>query len=127
MPESLTQEQIRELDTKLRQRLVELRADVRAALERSEYESYQVIAGDVPDMEDAAFARMVRALELVDIERDAAEIDDIDAALGRIDAGHYGRCVDCGDPVALERLRAYPSAKRCYDCQKQIERRRSRL
>jgi DnaK suppressor protein len=43
-------------------------------------------------------------------ERMLAEIDD---ALGRIDAGTYGTCVVCGDPIPEERLAAVPYATLC--------------
>ena len=42
----------------------------------------------------------------------------IDAALGRLDAGTYGRCTSCGRPVAPERLEALPWAAHCIDCQR---------
>jgi RNA polymerase-binding protein DksA len=38
---------------------------------------------------------------------------DIDQALERIDAGTYGTCVVCGDPIPEERLAAVPYATLC--------------
>lgn len=46
----------------------------------------------------------------------------IAAALRRIDAGDYGLCLECGDPIAVERLRATPVAEYCIDCANEIER-----
>jgi RNA polymerase-binding transcription factor DksA len=40
----------------------------------------------------------------------------IDAALGRLDEGGYGRCDVCGQPIAPERLAARPTATRCVAC-----------
>ena len=40
-------------------------------------------------------------------------LDEIDAALERIDDGTYGSCEICGEPIAPERLRALPWATRC--------------
>ncbi len=40
----------------------------------------------------------------------------IDAALDRLTAGTYGRCVSCGQPIAAERLEARPEAARCITC-----------
>ena len=48
-----------------------------------------------------------------------AEIDD---ALARIEAGTYGDCVKCGNPIAPERLEAIPHAALCIDCKRQEER-----
>ena len=39
------------------------------------------------------------------------------AALERIQVGTYGICTDCGISIPPARLNAYPTAKRCVDCQ----------
>jgi DnaK suppressor protein len=46
----------------------------------------------------------------------------IDAALGRIDAGTYGQCVNCGAQIPEERLEAMPWATLCIDCKRKEER-----
>ncbi|HEX9066717.1 MAG TPA: TraR/DksA C4-type zinc finger protein [Streptosporangiaceae bacterium] len=38
-------------------------------------------------------------------------------ALGRLDGGSYGLCVDCGKPVPEGRLEAKPEAACCLACQ----------
>jgi DnaK suppressor protein len=43
-------------------------------------------------------------------------ITEIDAALARIDAGTYGRCVSCGAEIPEERLELRPFAGRCVAC-----------
>ena len=42
-------------------------------------------------------------------------IADVDAALQRMEAGTYGLCESCGDPVEGERLAADPLARFCID------------
>ncbi|MGL6279700.1 MAG: TraR/DksA family transcriptional regulator [Gaiella sp.] len=49
----------------------------------------------------------------------------IDAALARIDAGTYGSCTSCGEPIPEERLDAVPYATLCVAC-KRVEERRER-
>lgn len=44
------------------------------------------------------------------------EIGAIRAAIGRIDAGHYGQCLSCGAAIAPARLAAVPEATLCMDC-----------
>jgi DnaK suppressor protein len=53
-----------------------------------------------------------------DARRDLArrELAEIEAALRRIEDGNYGRCVSCGGPVGLQRLRAVPEARFCMAC-----------
>jgi DnaK suppressor protein len=43
-------------------------------------------------------------------------------ALGRLDNGDYGTCVDCGDHVPEGRLEARPEAARCVRCQSKHDR-----
>ena len=44
------------------------------------------------------------------------EIKMIQAALGRIADGTFGKCVACGEPISEERLNAVPHAARCKRC-----------
>ena len=41
------------------------------------------------------------------------EIVEIDRALNRMDARMYGRCEECDEPIALERLRVLPFTRLC--------------
>lgn len=54
-----------------------------------------------------------------DLESALAEVEE---ALGRIDAGGYGRCVDCGGEIPAKRLAALPASARCVECQRKRER-----
>jgi DnaK suppressor protein len=45
-------------------------------------------------------------------------IEQVDAALARLDAGTYGTCVTCGQPIGAARLEALPAAAHCIECQK---------
>jgi RNA polymerase-binding transcription factor DksA len=49
------------------------------------------------------------------------ELDEIEAALRRIDEGSYGSCEACGGPMGLQRLRAIPEARFCLSCSGQRE------
>jgi RNA polymerase-binding protein DksA len=49
-------------------------------------------------------------------------VQDIDAALARIDQGTYGVCARCGNPIPVERLDAVPYATLCVDCKRREER-----
>src|SRR4051812_46496854 len=54
-------------------------------------------------------------------ERTAAEVQAIDDALERIEAGTYGICEQCRKRILPDRLRALPSAVRCTRCQAEQE------
>jgi RNA polymerase-binding transcription factor DksA len=50
-------------------------------------------------------------------------LNEIDAALKRIEAGTYGICTVCNKEIAPERLEAYPWASLCMDDARKAERR----
>lgn len=43
------------------------------------------------------------------------QLDDVEAAIARIDAGTYGTCEVCEQPVTAARLEAMPSTRFCID------------
>ena len=44
-------------------------------------------------------------------------VGQISAALNRLDAGTYGRCIRCGEQIAPARLAVLPHAAACIECQ----------
>jgi DnaK suppressor protein len=52
-----------------------------------------------------------------------AVIEQITGALGRLEAGTYGACIRCGNPIAAARLEALPYTEACVPCQGKAERR----
>ena len=48
--------------------------------------------------------------ELADAER---VLDEVDQALARLDAGTYGACEACGQPIDDDRLAADPLVRTC--------------
>jgi len=49
-------------------------------------------------------------------EREQQHLNFIEGALKRIEAGSFGRCQTCGQPIAPERLEALPWALDCVNC-----------
>jgi len=50
------------------------------------------------------------------------EIDQINTALARIEAGTYGTCANCGKPISPARLMARPSVIYDINCQELADR-----
>ena len=68
------------------------------------------------DLEDFSTERQGDEVLESRAAQEAGELKRIDAALARIDAGTYGVCLTCGDPIAPARLAAVPDAALCADC-----------
>src|SRR5208282_1948364 len=91
------------------------------------------LLGDMNQMEDTAL-KDVNAVrmpsDMADIGTDAFEqeitldllgnktevLEQIEAALGRIEDGSYGRCEECGKSISKARLDAIPFAALCVKC-----------
>jgi phosphoserine phosphatase RsbU/P len=50
-------------------------------------------------------------------------LEEVDAALGRMDTGTFGRCETCHDPIETDRLLADPVARFCLDHLTAVEQR----
>lgn len=74
-------------------------------------------AGDLDrGFADSAHSTAERA-RLIALGKELREnLKDVERALGRIEAGTYGTCERCGNPIAPERLEAIPWARLCIDC-----------
>jgi DnaK suppressor protein len=44
------------------------------------------------------------------------KLADVEEALGRLAAGHYGRCEQCASPIGPARLAAAPEVRYCSRC-----------
>jgi DnaK suppressor protein len=57
-----------------------------------------------------------RERDLVLSAQARAAVDEIDRALAKMDAGTYGVCERCGNPIPKARLKALPYASLCVSC-----------
>ncbi len=51
----------------------------------------------------------------------ARQLVEVTQALEDINAGRYGTCRECGEPIANARLKVMPFATRCVACQARVE------
>jgi RNA polymerase-binding protein DksA len=80
-------------------------------------------SGDLADISDRASEGSEDELAVGLMAIEAAQIEDINEAIERIDKGTYGLCVDCKRAIPRKRLEVLPFAKRCLACEAQSERR----
>lgn len=118
---TLTQKQLDHLKRLLLERLTSLQAEAKEVLARSGEYPFGELA-DVPDVGDQSVIELQQDLDNAAVHRAIEEIRDIETALDLIDAGSYGKCMDCGQPIGHKRLEAFPTARRCLPCQEQYER-----
>ncbi len=117
----LTQEFIARTADRLARRRAELEQEIRAKLAAAR----EVVGTDgvdqVIEAGDYANADLLAALDIAEVQRDVAEMRELDAARRRLDAGEYGRCIDCAADIPDARLEAQPTALRCVACQTRAE------
>lgn len=76
---------------------------------------------------DADWSEQAQELEndevLANIEDvSMSNLEQIEAALSRMDHGHYGECIECGEKISLRRLEALPFVTMCIVCARESER-----
>jgi len=102
------------------------------------------LKGDVSQLSDEALRKMGgeasgnlsnTPLHLADLGTDAFEqemtlgllengqqtLEEIGAALDRIDGGTYGRCERCQSDIGKERLQAVPYTRYCVECARKVQ------
>jgi len=114
-----------QLRARLEERARTLRREIAEALHGDETGAALGVAERRSETGDEAVEDLEAGIEAAGAERDAAELNAVLEALVRMDAGHYGTCIDCGAPLALERLLAQPHALRCVRCETERERLRA--
>ena len=103
-----------------RSRLEERRSQLRTALRDERFTSVRA-ESDSQDIEQSYASDMDQEVDVELNEQHSLELRAIDKALQRMDAGHYGICQDCDASIGIERLEAYPMARRCIDCKQAFE------
>ncbi len=94
-------------------KLLARRAELVGHLDRIEQELDQTPTKDLEDFStERQGDEVLEALGHVELN----EVKRIDLALGRIDAGTYGMCTACGDPIAEARLALLPDTPLCKTC-----------
>lgn len=103
-----------------RAKLEEMRDDLMQVVQKKRDEV--VPEAEVGDEGDVAMQSLARDLvfELTGNERNILE--EVEAALRRIDKGTYGICEANGEKIVIGRLKAMPYARYCVNCQARFER-----
>lgn len=109
---------------RMRSKLLELKSEVLESL-IAENNDFRAAVEDigVKDLADIASNDIdARTLEAVGT-KDKIRLQQIEAALVRLENGKFGFCVSCGKKIDEARLEAIPYAVMCIDCKSSSERR----
>lgn len=101
--------------------LQELRADLDQIVREADAIAAAHAAEPEEDDEDDGGSEIEREEAMVEVamERRAEAV----AAIGRLEGGTFGVCIDCGEQINAERLAFRPEAARCLSCQEKFEQR----
>lgn len=108
----------REVDTaKFKARLLEKERELVANIQRFVNEGRQARVAEVEDPVDEATSDEATAGAFAVSTMETNTLQQVRAALQRIDDGTYGKCIDCGRAIEPARLEAVPWTPYCRDDQ----------
>jgi DnaK suppressor protein len=105
------------LHDEFRRRLLETREGLLRTVAANDEEMAALEAPGPGDSPDHASSRSITTLMSRLAGHEKRELDEVGAALYRLESGGYGMCEICHEPIALARLRAVPAARCCVHCQ----------
>jgi DnaK suppressor protein len=109
------------LDLKaIRQKLEGQRAALVKRIEDEEAR-LRMSAGTNPDVFDLAQDYLSKERRSALVARSRRQLEQVEEALRRLDEGTYGKCANCGAPIAPSRLKVLPAALLCIKCQERQE------
>jgi RNA polymerase-binding transcription factor len=118
-----TDAELTEVHDQLAAEAGELRADIGKA-ESDIADRLSDAVGDAgDDQADVGAKTFEREHELALAHNSRELLEQNERALARIEAGTYGICESCGEPIGKARLRAFPRATLCVTCKQREERR----
>ncbi len=97
--------------------LLDLEQELNSEIVRTKNDGRDARTGDVEDPIDYVNTSEQTATEFQVSAIESGMLEHVRAALQRIDAGTYGTCLDCGQPIPPARLDAIPWALYCVSDQ----------
>ena len=117
----LTPEEIAEFKKLLLKKKEELWEEIRQDLKTRVSQEYHEAIDTVKDEEELAQIDLQEEVVLGVLEARKSELEAISQALWRIDQGEFGRCLECGRWICIERLKVRPWASYCLECKEKLE------
>lgn len=105
-----------------REKLLKLRAQIINSGVLSDLEDLKVKPDDLADEADLATNTINQQISFSIREKEMNKLKRIDAALGRVEQGTFGFCLDSGDEIEEKRLETQPWAEFCIEVAEERER-----
>jgi DnaK suppressor protein len=107
-------------------RLLEEEREQLHVRQASETEDATTVLTEPGDMPDHASDEERRTLAMRRRSHDDARLNEVEAALRRIEEGGYGICEETGDEIPFARLKAEPTTRHTVEAQELIEQQQDR-
>jgi len=95
-------------------------------LNQSQRDASGDLSGYSFHMADVATDNYDREFSLDIASTEQKVLNEIEAALQKIEDGTYGKCEMCDSKISVERLKAVPYARLCVQCKQEEERKAKR-
>jgi DnaK suppressor protein len=118
-----TETEIAELRDQLATEAAALRADINRAESDIANRLGDAVGDAGDDQADVGAKTFEREHELALTHNARELLAQNERAIARIEAGTYGTCESCGEPIGKARLQAFPRATLCVSCKQREERR----
>jgi DnaK suppressor protein len=102
--------------------LTEKRDEIVRRAQQTLQEDMTLDSDDLPDEMDLASSEYLQAFTFRLRGREKNLLDKIQRALERLDAGTFGICEECDEPISIKRLQARPETTLCIRCKEEQER-----
>lgn len=107
---------------KFRELLEEKRAAVMDRARKTLTEDMALDQNDLPDEMDLASSEYYQSFEFRLRGREKSHLAKLNLALRKLDAGNFGICEECEEPIGKKRLEARPETGLCIQCKENQER-----
>jgi DnaK suppressor protein len=110
----MTKSELRTVTTSLQARL--------AAITNNASKREEIVIQQASDTFDEVQLNSERDLTITLLNHETLLLQNLKAALSRVEDGSYGICVQCEEGISPKRLAAVPWAERCIKCQEAADR-----
>jgi DnaK suppressor protein len=97
------------------------REELLRAIARTEQEGREADEDTTVDLADKAANSYTKEFLFGQTNTDRATLQLVEGALGRIQEGSFGECINCHEELQQKRLEAVPWTRYCLSCQEKEE------